>query len=346
MALVLEEAPLKCLAYPLLKEKMPFHRLTVFRIAAEVAAALCFLHGQGIIYRSVKASDVLLWTLDPASLCHCKITDFGVATHMAPTGARGLQGTKGFIAPEVLHISKRGQRSVYDHKADIFSFGMFLYQLIARRHPYHHIPPQRIDVLVEAGERPKLQDVDIAHSSYHYLTMLMKKCWEDNPKRRPSTVDIIKTVCLAPVQSIMYVLPITSSFSLRRAIALTSATFTGVGAPSKLRNELWVCCDGAEGTELNIYNSHTMVKKCNDFIKDSQLQCMALCNDHVWVSSRVGIDHEYGIIDIFSTASHELVHNIRMRENTVSCVIAGENRVLVGTLEGYCYSFSNSSQQH
>ena len=339
MALVLEEAPLKSLEFPLLKKKLPVHRLTIFRIAAEVAAALRFLHRQGIIFRDLKAANVLLWTLDPASLCHCKVTDFGIATHMAPVGARGLQGTKGFIAPEVLHIGKRKQRSVYDHKADIFSFGMFLYQIIARRHPYHDIPPHRIDVSVETGERPKLQDVDVASAGYHYLTMLMKKCWEDNPKNRLKTEEIIKTVTLAPMQAVMCVFPIKSRFSVRRAIALTPANFIEAGAPTKLQNELWVCCDGTEGAELNIYNSHTMVKASKNFIKDNQVQCMALCNDHVWVGSRAGI--EYGVIDIFNIATRELVHNIRMRDNSVSCLTAAKDRVLIGTLEGYCFSFSN-----
>ena len=92
MALVLEEAPRKSLEFPLLKKKIPIHRLTIFRIAGEVAAALRFLHRQGIIFRDLKAANVLLWTLNPASLCHCKVTDLGIATHMAPVGTRGLQG--------------------------------------------------------------------------------------------------------------------------------------------------------------------------------------------------------------------------------------------------------------
>ena len=339
MVLVLEEAPLKSLEFPILKEKVAVHRLTIFRIAAEVAAALRFLHGQGIIFQDLKAANVLLWTLDPASLCHCKVTDFGITTHMAPVGVRSLQGSKGFIAPEVLRIAKRRQQSVYDHKADIFSFGMFLYQLIARRHPYHDIPPHMIDVSVEGRMRPTLQDVDVASTGYHYLTMLMKKCWEGNRKNRPTTEQILKTVCLASVQSVMCVFPVKSRFSLRHAIALTPANFIEAGMPPKLQNELWVCCDGVEGADLNVYNSHTMVKTSEHFIRDNQVQCMALCNDHVWVGSRPGI--EYGVIDIFNIATHELVHNIRMQENSVSCLTAARDRVLIGTLEGYCFSFSN-----
>ena len=339
MALVLEEAPLKSLEFPLLKKKIPVHRLTIFRIAAEVAAALRFLHSRGIIYRDLKAANVLLWTLDPDSLCHCKLVDFGTSTYLSPIGVRGLQGTKGFIAPEVMHIGKRNQRSVYDHRADIFSFGMFLYQVIARRHPYHNIPPHRIDIAIEQGDRPKLQDVDIARTGYHYLTQVMQACWEDNPKNRFDTDTVIKKICRSAIQMVMCVLPISGKQSLRRAIAITTSDFTKAGYPHRLHSELWVCCDGAEGAEVSMFNTHTMVKINQTFIKDNQVQCMALCGDHVWVGSRAGI--EYGIIDIFSIGSRELVHKVCMCDNSVSCITATDKAVYFGTLEGYCFSFNN-----
>ena len=339
MALILEEAPLKSLDYPLLKKKLPVHRLTIFRIVAEVAAALRFLHSQGIIFRDLTAANILLWTLDPASLCHCKVTDFGIATHMAPLGARGLRGTKGFIAPEVLHIGKRKQRSVYDHKADIFSLGMFLYQMIARRRPYHEMSSHRIDVAVEMGMKPTLQNVDIATTGFHYLTLLMKKCWLDNPKIRPNTDEIIKKVCLASMQSVMHVSPVKSSHSLRKAIALTPTNFA---TKQTWSNELWTFCDSTDGVQLNICNPHSMVKatqKC--ILKDHQVKCIALCNDHIWVGSRPGIGD--GVISIFNIDSRELVCTIEsLKQNSASCLTLARDRVLVGTFEGFCFNFSSN----
>ena len=82
-----------------------------------------------------------------------------------------------------------------------------------------------------------------------------------------------------------------------------------------------------------------MVKVNQVFIKDNQVYCMALCGDHVWVGSRAGI--EYGVINIFSVGSRELVHNIHMRENLVLCITATDKAVYLGTLEGYCFSFYN-----
>jgi leucine-rich repeat kinase 1/leucine-rich repeat kinase 2 len=284
MALVLEEVPIKSLEFPILKNRIPIHRLTIFRIAAEVAAALRFLHSRGIIYRDLKTAIVWLWTLDPHSLCHCKLADVGTAIQL---GVRGLQGVKSFTAPEVLCIGKRNQCFIYDHRADIFSFGMFLdlYQIIARRHPYHNIPPHRIDVAVESGERPSLQDIDVSRTGYHYLTQVMKACWEDNPKDRFDTDTIIKKVCQLPTQMVMCVAQISGKLSLRRANAITPSKFAKAGHPNQLQSELWVCCDGAEGAEISMFNTHSMEKINRVFIKNNRVQCMALCGDHVWVGS-------------------------------------------------------------
>ena len=138
---------------------------------------------------------------------------------------------------------------------------------------------------------------------------------------------------------VMSVAPISGKQSLRQAIAITPSNFDKAGHPNRLQSELWVCCDGAEGAEVSMFNTHTMVKVNQVFIKDNQVQFMALCGDYVWVGSRAGI--EYGVIDIFSVGSRELVHNIRMRENSLSCIAATDKAVYLGTLEGYCFSFYN-----
>ena len=105
---------------------------------AQVAAALKYLHNSGVI-RDLRSANVLLWSLDPETLCHCKLTDFDIAMYATPIGACGFIGSKGFMAPEILHVGGEKQHSVYDHKADIFSFGMLLYQMITRHHPFHDI---------------------------------------------------------------------------------------------------------------------------------------------------------------------------------------------------------------
>ena len=337
-ALVLEEAPLRSLEFPLVKKKIPISRLTMFRIVAEIAAGLHYMHSRGIVKRDVKASNFLLWTLDPDSLCHCKLCDFGVSTHLSPVGVRGPAGTRGFIAPEVMHIVRRNQYSTYDHRADIFSFGMLLYQMIARRHPYHNLPPSIIEEAIQSGERPKLQDVDISHTGYHYLTQIMKACWEHNPYNRLDTDTIIKKTCLLTTQMVMSVKPIKSRFSLRRAIAITPCNFAKSGYPDQFQSELWVYCDGEEGTEVSMFNIHIMVDINRIFIKDKHVQCMTLYGDQVWLGTRSGID-------IISIGSREVAHSIHVHKSQcITCITATDKAVYMGTLEGYCLSYSDINE--
>uniref|UniRef100_A0A1X7UGT6 non-specific serine/threonine protein kinase n=1 Tax=Amphimedon queenslandica TaxID=400682 RepID=A0A1X7UGT6_AMPQE len=86
MALILEEAPMGSFERHLIKKSTPIPRLTMFRIAAQVAAALRFLHQHGIIFRDLKAANVLLWSLDETSLCHSKKEKC-----MVVSGAKGFQ---------------------------------------------------------------------------------------------------------------------------------------------------------------------------------------------------------------------------------------------------------------
>ena len=336
VGLVLEEAPLKSIDYPFLRRKVPVHRVTIYRIPAEVASGLHFLHSRGIILRDVKVTNTLLWTLDPDSLCHCKLTDFEIATYLSPIGTIGVMGTRGFIAPEVLHCSKRKQHSVYDHRADIFSYGMFLYELIARRHPYHNIPPHRIDVAVKSGERPRLHDVEVSRTGFHYLTQIMKSCWEDDPRQRPDTETIIKQLGLTPTQMTMSVTGIRNGRSLYTATAISRSQFAKAGL---LKSELWVCCSDDECAEISMLNIHSMMDVNSVFIKDSQVQCMALCGHYVWIGSRAGI------IDILSIDSREIVNSIQIRENsqTITCITATDKNIYLGTLEGCCLSFTNDT---
>ena len=341
MALVLEEVPMGSLERSLIKLAQPIHRVVIHRIVAQVAAALKYLHNSGVIFRDLKAANVLLWSLDPESLCHCKVTGFGIAIYAAPIGAWGFNGTKGFMAPETLHVGKKKEHSVYDHKADIFSFGMLLYQMITRHHPFYDMQGLKIDSAIENGERPKLQDVPQAENAYFYLTRLMQRCWQGNPRQRPTTSDIIDKVSLSSFQSVMAVQPVKSRLSLRYACAITSTNLSEANISRE--NELWVCCDGAEGTEISIYTTNAMTMVSKQFIKDNQVQCISLCGDHVWVASRAGIG--YGVIDIFNIKTRDLVHNINLKDNSVSCITHSDKMVYCGTLEGYCFSFSRDIGQ-
>ncbi|KAL5463449.1 hypothetical protein EMCRGX_G032344 [Ephydatia muelleri] len=169
----------------------------------------------------------------------------------------------------------------------------------------------------------------------------MKQCWQGDPRQRPTTSEIIDKVSLSTFQSVMSVQPVRSRLSLRHACVITSTDLTEANVTRE--NELWVCCDGAEGTEISVYTTNTMTKVSKNFIKDNQVRCISLCGDHVWVASRVGIECE--AISIFNLHTRELVHSIPMKDTSVCCMTYWRQRVYCGTLEGWCILFSSDVRQ-
>ncbi len=88
----------------------------MFSVASQVASAIDYLHQCSIIYRDLKSDNILVWRFPepqeavPISLgsdmgsesVFVKLSDYGISQFVAMQGARGLVGTAGFIAPEIL----------------------------------------------------------------------------------------------------------------------------------------------------------------------------------------------------------------------------------------------------
>jgi serine/threonine-protein kinase len=97
-------------------------------IAVQVASALAYAHGRGVIHRDVKPHNVLL-TADG----HAKLTDFGIArVDDAPalTNPGRVLGTGDYVAPE------QAQGHALDGRADIYALGALLYHCLTGVPPY------------------------------------------------------------------------------------------------------------------------------------------------------------------------------------------------------------------
>src|SRR5262249_28414294 len=109
----------------------------VLWIAARLTEGLAHAHERGILHRDLKPANILLTDQGQPMLL-----DFGVAQDLklrttpedAPVG-----GTLPYMAPEHLE-AMRGGPGVLSAGSDLYSFGVILYELLTRRHPFK-IPP-------------------------------------------------------------------------------------------------------------------------------------------------------------------------------------------------------------
>jgi serine/threonine protein kinase len=104
----------------------PLHR-TVAQLGVQAAEALEHAHEVGVIHRDIKPANLLL-----DARGHLWVTDFGLARIQGDIGltlSGDLVGTLRYMAPEQA-LAKRG---VVDHRADIYSLGITLYELLTLR---------------------------------------------------------------------------------------------------------------------------------------------------------------------------------------------------------------------
>jgi serine/threonine protein kinase len=115
-----------------------------------------------------------------------KVGDFGLSKVLDTSKEQTVCGTAGFIlfyletcAPEVL------SRSLYTEKADVFSFGVVMWEIITREPLYPGLNFYELSSqVVNDGLRPNIYDFKIPHR----LKSLMVLCWDEDPDIRPNCI--------------------------------------------------------------------------------------------------------------------------------------------------------------
>ena len=105
----------------------------ILTFVLQICDALQYAHDEGVVHRDIKPANILI---DPTG--RIKVADFGLAKIMLPKDSQiemltmpfETIGTPDYIAPEIL----KGSPNI-DHRADIYSLGVMLYEMLTGRLP-------------------------------------------------------------------------------------------------------------------------------------------------------------------------------------------------------------------
>ncbi|KAJ8553457.1 hypothetical protein K7X08_024135 [Anisodus acutangulus] len=163
------------------------------RMALDAARGMNYLHNctPVIVHRDLKSPNLLVdknWVV--------KVCDFGLSKmkHSTFLSSRSTAGTAEWMAPEVL----RNEPS--DEKCDVYSFGVVLWELCTLQQPWGGMNPMQVVGAVGFQHRR----LDIPDDMDPAIADIIRKCWQTDPKLRPSFAEIM--AALKPLQK-----PITSS---------------------------------------------------------------------------------------------------------------------------------------
>ncbi|XP_012850384.1 PREDICTED: serine/threonine-protein kinase atg1-like isoform X2 [Erythranthe guttata] len=141
----------------------------------QLAEGLKVLRENNLIHRDLKPQNLLLCTNDDNSVL--KIADFGFARSLQPKGlAETLCGSPLYMAPEIMQFQK------YDAKADLWSVGAILFQLVTGKTPF--TGNNQLQLLQNIMRSIELQFPPEARNLSPHCTDLCRKLLRRNPVER------------------------------------------------------------------------------------------------------------------------------------------------------------------
>jgi serine/threonine protein kinase len=158
----------------------------VKKVACGSARGMNYLHkgNPPVLHRDLKSANILLDESYTPKVC-----DFGLSRLKAKDRSMtGNCGTVQWMAPEVL------ANQSYNEKADVYSYGIILWELLTRECPYEDMTAIQCALAVlNRNHRP-----EIPRWCPPPLQVLIRSCLKKDPDERPSFTEILQTLDKMP----------------------------------------------------------------------------------------------------------------------------------------------------
>ena len=155
-----------------------------WRCAMDMAKGMKYLHTTSwppIIHRDLKTPNVLVDSLDERAEVIAKVADFGLSQVLASTTKGRSVANPVWLAPEIMKSED------YTEKADVYSYGVMLYELASRADFFGDTKfMSQLENRVIEGERPMIP----AETPPEFADLIVR-CWDGDAEKRPSFVEIV-----------------------------------------------------------------------------------------------------------------------------------------------------------
>ncbi|KAF5322201.1 hypothetical protein D9619_001844 [Psilocybe cf. subviscida] len=161
-------------------------------IIREVLVGLSYLHKVPVIHRDMKAANILVTDTGKVMIC-----DFGVSALLATTTSKRntLTGTPYWMAPEVVQSI-----AAYDTKADIWSLGIMIYEMIKGSPPHSTLDQFQVMELIPRIKPPRLAESEGSKDMRDFMSFCLKESpVERLPPDELSKTKWIKSIAKVPV---------------------------------------------------------------------------------------------------------------------------------------------------
>lgn len=170
--------------YDLLRHSTEIEERHRWKVAIDIAQGLFDLHSRHILHRDLKSLNVLL-----DEHCQAKLSDFGLAklrlATSTTTTAHRIVGTMRWNAPELL-LFEGDTPPPSTNAMDIYSYGVILWELAARREPFKGLQDAQILMKIQQGKRDS-----IPTDCHPIWKEIIEACWQQDPQRRPSAKQVL-----------------------------------------------------------------------------------------------------------------------------------------------------------